>query len=53
MKTRSIKQNVFDNIDKLIENTSFNLRGNIENTMKIDSQIKKNKVNIRLTYLLM
>ncbi|GAA0712887.1 hypothetical protein GCM10008904_26560 [Paraclostridium ghonii] len=53
MKTRSIKPNVFDNIDKLIENTSFNLLGNMENTMKIESQIKQNKVNIRLTHLLM
>lgn len=53
MKTSSIKPIVFKNIDKLIENTYFNLRGKIVNTMKIESQIKKNEVNIRLTYLLM
>lgn len=53
MKTSSIKPIVFVNIDKLIENTYFNLRGKIVNTMKIESQIKKNEVNIRLTYLLM
>ena len=53
MKTSSIKPIVFENIDKLIENTHFNLRGKIVNTMKIESQIKKNEVNIRLTYLLM
>lgn len=53
MKTSSIKLIVFENIDKLIENTYFNLRGKIVNTMKIESQIKKNEVNIRLTYLLM
>lgn len=53
MKTSSIKPIVFENIDKLIENTYFNLRGKIVNTMNIESQIKKNEVNIRLTYLLM
>ncbi|EPZ62525.1 hypothetical protein [Paraclostridium sordellii] len=39
-------------IDKLIENKYLNLSGNMEKTMKINSQIKKNTTNIVFTYLL-